>query len=93
MGLLPTNKQDKAIMPLFAKIILSNDLDFKNSSQWIVKIETFGAITQKELLRYLLAAEVNSNHPMAGPIVEYAKNQKLKDWEKHFKKMQGIPMK
>ncbi len=44
----------------------------------IVKIETFGDITQKELLKYLLAAEINSNHPMAGPIVEYAKIQNLK---------------
>lgn len=49
-----------------------------SSKPKIVKIETFGDITQKELLKYLLAAEINSSHPVAAPIVEYAKIQNSK---------------
>ena len=48
-----------------------------SSKPKIVKIETFGKHTQKETLRYLVAAEINSNHPIAHPIIEYARLQNI----------------
>lgn len=48
-----------------------------SSKPKIVKIETFDKHTQKETFRYLVAAEINSNHPIAHPIIEYARLQNI----------------
>ena len=41
----------------------------------IYKIKTFGGCDRKQFLKYLIAAEINSTHPIAKPIIEYVKKE------------------
>lgn len=44
----------------------------------IVEINTFDGYSKNDFLKYLVATEAKSNHPIAKTVIEYAKNQNIK---------------